>query len=117
MSPYDNGHNYLGVILIDAFGKRKYMKVHRLVAMAYIPNPENKEEVDHIDKNRYRNDVNNLRWVSSKENKQNADFAGKPKCFSKVRCVETGEVYKDCADAARAVGVHRYAINCVLLGK
>lgn len=40
----------------------------------------------------------------------------KVKHFTKVRCVETGEVFADCADAAAAVGVNRYGINSCLLG-
>lgn len=116
LKPYDNGFGYLYVNL-NKNGKKKQFKIHRLVAQAYLDNPEGKEEVDHIDRNRYRNCVNNLRYVSSQENKANAEFLGKKKCFSKVRCVETGEVFADCVEAAAAVGVHRYAINCVLLGK
>lgn len=46
----------------------KYYGAHRLVAMAYIPNPDNKEEVDHINNIRTDNRVENLRWVTSEEN-------------------------------------------------
>lgn len=46
----------------------KHYKVHRLVAMAFIPNPENKPEIDHINTNRTDNRVENLHWVSHKEN-------------------------------------------------
>lgn len=116
MKPYDNGFGYLYVSLCKD-GRNRQIKLHRLVAEAYLTPEEGKNEVDHIDRNRYNNCVNNLRYVSSQENKANAEFLGKHKCFSKVRCVETGEIFADCVEAAKAVGVHRYAINCVLLGK
>jgi hypothetical protein len=45
--------------------------VHRLVAEHFIPNPENKPEVDHINRNRKINHIDNLRWVTSKENSAN----------------------------------------------
>lgn len=52
-------------------GERKTYSVHRLVALAFIPNPENLPEVDHIDRNTRNNCVSNLRWVSKCENQAN----------------------------------------------
>ena len=49
-------------------GKRTYYKVHRLVAMAFLPNPENKEQVNHIDGNKTNNFLYNFVSATRKEN-------------------------------------------------
>ena len=52
-------------------GTGKMFRVHRLVAAAFIPNPDNKPCIDHIDGNRTNNHADNLRWVTAKENSNN----------------------------------------------
>jgi len=66
----DNGRGYL-MIRMTHDKKRSTKYPHRLVAEHYIPNPENKREVDHINRNSHDNRVENLKWVTPKENMKN----------------------------------------------
>ena len=50
---------------------KKTLFIHRLVAIGFIPNFDEKPQVDHIDQNKNNNCVENLRWVTNRENKQN----------------------------------------------
>ena len=63
-----NGYQRVGLCI---HSKQKWFFVHRLVAQTFIPKPEEKPEVDHINCNRCDNRVENLRWVTSKENNNN----------------------------------------------
>ncbi len=68
MKLLNNGQNYLSVGLYKNKICHKYL-VSRLVAKAFIHNPENKLEVNHIDNNPLNNNFYNLEWCTSKENK------------------------------------------------
>lgn len=105
---------YLSVKLYKN-GKRKSYKVHRLVAIAFIENPYNKPEVNHIDAIRSNNNVNNLEWVTSKENIEhqvkigNHKIDGVEKIKRKVikYDLSTNEIikeYESCMEAVRENG-------------
>lgn len=70
-----NQNGYLHcTISVDGMPKR--CRVHRLVALAFIPNPENRPFVNHIDGNRTNNCIDNLEWVTAKENAEHAVKSG-----------------------------------------
>ena len=71
LKPSDNGKGYL-IVGLRVEGKYITKAVHRLLAEAFIDNPENKPEVNHIDANRLNNELNNLEWVSHGENIQHS---------------------------------------------
>ncbi|MGL5766720.1 MAG: HNH endonuclease [Sarcina sp.] len=68
LKQYKKTGGYLNVALVDKNNKVKYIRVHRIVANAFIENKDNKQYVNHIDENRTNNNVNNLEWVTPKEN-------------------------------------------------
>jgi len=64
-------------------GKKKNFKLHRLLALHFIPNPENKPCVDHIDGDSLNNNLNNLRWATKSENCRNRKTKGY--CITKCK--------------------------------
>ena len=90
---------------------KKSCLIHRLVAEAYIPNPEHLPQVSHIDEDCTNNSVENLKWATAKENcnmpkhKERKHASQLNNASSKaVICVETGEVYPSMSEAARQMG-------------
>lgn len=65
--------------------KRKTCKVHRLVAEAFIPNPNQKKQVDHINRIRTDNRVENLRWATNKENARNSNHQTMIEAFGETK--------------------------------
>lgn len=100
---------YHGVHL--GYGNKHY--IHKLVANAFLDNPDNKPVIDHIDRNRYNNNLDNLRWVSIKENTLNRSLETKPRV-----CNRTGEHHIKVYKAKRQVNPsYIVSINTKLFGK
>ena len=112
LKPGKNGHGYLFVILHKNGANKHYL--HRLVALAFIENPENKRTVNHMDGCKTNNFIHNLEWATDSENTQHSFDNGLQKAIkgskhyraklneSQVleirRLYKTGEyIYKDLA--------------------
>lgn len=66
-NPSQNSNGYLKLTL-SRNGKSKQVSVHRLVALHYLPNPYQRDQVNHIDGNKLNNHVSNLEWVTPEKN-------------------------------------------------
>lgn len=103
--------------------------VHRLVACAFIPNPNDYPEVNHIDGNTLNTSVDNLEWCSRSMNmRHRVDVLGHKspryvieKMTAVLRkpivCVETGVVYNSVAEASLSLGLDNSNISACALGK
>lgn len=113
-------HGYMGVTL-KKNKKDCFRLVHRLVAQAFIPNPESKPMVNHKDGNKTNNCIDNLEWVTGHENNNHARdvlghqwSSGRRDKGRPVRCVETGEVFPTASAAARAYHRETSSISYIL---
>lgn len=123
--------NSRGYSLVDLYsnGERQTERVHRLVADTFIPNPDDKPQVNHRDGNKRNNSVENLEWCTASENMQHAFDTGLSKPTRSmlgrrnpnagrpgrpVRIVETGQVFSSITECEKAInGDNRHICDCL----
>lgn len=104
-------------------GSKKLVSVHRLVAMAFLPNPENKATVNHKDGNKSNNHVDNLEWATTQENEKHAVdnglkcSGGKHKFAKKVIHITTGIIYQSASEAAKHFNLNYFRLSDSLRGR
>ena len=115
---WDNGRGYLRVYLTKE-NTSKYIRVHRLVARAFIPNPHNLPEVNHKDENKKNNYVENLEWC---DRRYNVNYGSRNERVSKkiLQYSKSGEFIREwqgAREVERVLGIDNSHINACCRGK
>lgn len=111
-------------IMLEKNSKKKIFMVHRLVAIYFIPNPNNKLQVNHIDKNKSNYKADNLEWVTPKENMkhhyENGGIKRNNQTYKNkfglehnrsIRIKNNNVIYEGISDASRKLGISTSTIH------
>ena len=112
--PLKVSYNSCGYQMVGASRPSQY--VHRMVAETWLDNPNHYRDVNHINGNKDDNRVENLEWVTHRQNICHAMRTGLMKGGS-IRIVETGETFESQHECARRIGGSQGAISECLAGK
>lgn len=118
LKPHKSKAGYLEVTLSKQ-NTFAYFLIHRLVAQAFIPNPEGKPQINHKNGVKTDNRLDNLEWSTRSENQRHrfSVLGQRGHTARPVRCVDTNEVYPSAKLAAQKLGLCRSAISLCCLGK
>lgn len=115
---------YRQCYLKDSDGKKHSKRIHRLLAMAFIPNPNNLPQVNHKDGDKLNNNIDNLEWISNKDNTQhgydNGLYKFKTRCHAinvYTKDYKFYKQYKSIRSMCEELGINRKTVTMILKGE
>lgn len=119
---YQINHDGYRVVMISLEGKSKLVPIHRMVALAFISNLDNKPQVNHIDGDKLNDDVTNLEWVTRSENMIHARDTGlwdpqvcgaasRIKTGKPVRCISDGREFASISECSKFYSVDSSSVT------
>lgn len=109
-----NGYKF---VVIYPNKKLNTICVHRLVAIAFLQNPNNLPCVNHKDGNKMNNNVSNLEWCTHQYNNQQAVYQGLKGDNKPVICIETGKVFISGWECSRQMNITQAGVSAACRGK
>lgn len=107
-----------GYLIVDLFyNKPKTFKIHRLVALSFIPNPNNLSQINHIDGNKINNCDNNLEWCTPSSNSKHRIYTlNKNSLYpcKKIKCIELDKEFESIGEGARFIGCTQSSLSRVI---
>ena len=107
LKPTITSNGYLEVCMIAKNGKQKVELVHRLVALAFIDNPDKLPQVNHKDEDKTNNCVDNLEWTTCKQNINygtGIERRAKQRMMP-IRCIDLNKIYESMTQASKETGI------------
>lgn len=98
-------------------GSKKTVRVNRIIAQTFIPNPNNLPQVNHKDGNKINNSVENLEWCDASHNMKHCFDNHMSDWTTKIKIIETGEIFNSKAECARKIKGHVSLIDMCLRGE
>lgn len=121
LRPFVDPKGYCRITIRDLQNHKYCFQIHRLVAKAFIPNPDNKPQVNHKNGNKTDNNIENLEWVTSRENISHSFEHELRPNVSAVLQYDLKESllarYKNCLDAERKTGIKHRTIYTACVRK
>ena len=111
LKPINGDHGYLVVNLYNKYGKQKTEKIHRLVALCFVDNPNNFGCVNHIDENKLNNHYKNLEWCTLSYNTWYSQHGEKNRFYGKTHTQDTKDKISQSRKGKKLTEEHKQKIS------